>query len=158
MALAYARLAEALRRGVYPDGTRLPGERALATQFGISRSTLRQALGRLAKEKQLDRHAQRGWFVPQRVVGEPPSVLQSFTEMARARGMRPTSHILSARRRGATLEEAERLMTAPSADLLEIRRVRAMDLVPICLDTTVLVGARVESLRGLDLEDRSRRG
>lgn len=152
---AYSRLADALRRGAYPRGTRLPGERDLATQLGISRSTLRLALGRLEQERQLDRSSQRGWFVPQEVVGEPPSVLQSFTEMARARGLRPTAHVLSARRRGATFEEADRLKVAPSADVLELRRVRSMDDVPICLDTTVLVGARVEPMLGVDLEDRS---
>ncbi|WP_020574675.1 GntR family transcriptional regulator [Actinopolymorpha alba] len=153
--LAYSQLADALRRGVYGNGTRLPGERDLAAHLGVSRTTLRQALGRLADEGQLERSSQRGWFVPRRVVGEPPSVLQSFSEMARARGLRPSSHILARSTRPATFDEADRLRIAPSSTVLEIHRVRGMDAVPVCVDTTVLVAARVGGLVDADLEDRS---
>ncbi len=154
-AITYTKLAEALRRGVYPPGTRLPGERDLASQLGVSRSTLRQALGQLADEGQLQRSSQRGWFVPQRVVGEPPSVLQSFSEMAHARGLTPTSHILRQQVRPATLDEAERLRIAPTARVLEVHRLRGLDAVPVCVDDNVLVGERAEGLVDADLEDRS---
>jgi GntR family transcriptional regulator len=153
--VAYQQLADVLRRGVYPPGSRLPGERDLSTQLGVSRTTLRQALGRLAGQGQLQRSSQRGWFVPRRVVGEPPSVLQSFSEMARARGLRPSSHILAQSVRLASFDEAERLGIAPSSRVLEVRRLRGMDDVPVCLDTTVMVAARVEALLGADLEDQS---
>ncbi|MET9019308.1 GntR family transcriptional regulator [Actinopolymorpha sp. NPDC004070] len=155
VALAYAQLADALRRGVYPEGTRLPGERDLAAQVGVSRMTLRQALARLAGEGQLERSAQRGWFVPRRMVGEPPSVLQSFTEMARARGLRPTSRVLGTEARPATPEEARRLGLAESATVLQIRRLRGLDGAPVCLDTTVLAGDRAGALAEADLTDRS---
>ena len=38
------RIARRLEKGVYPPGTRLPGERELAEQFKVSRVTIRQAL------------------------------------------------------------------------------------------------------------------
>jgi GntR family transcriptional repressor for pyruvate dehydrogenase complex len=37
-------LAEAIRNGAYPRGRRLPSERDLAEQFGVSRPTLREAM------------------------------------------------------------------------------------------------------------------
>jgi GntR family transcriptional regulator, transcriptional repressor for pyruvate dehydrogenase complex len=44
-----ARLGTAIRLGVLGPGTRLPAERDLADQLGISRSTLRQALATLTE-------------------------------------------------------------------------------------------------------------
>src|SRR5690349_10150803 len=37
-------LSDAINRGVYPPGSRLPGERQLAEQLHVSRSTLRAGL------------------------------------------------------------------------------------------------------------------
>ncbi|MGW1341093.1 GntR family transcriptional regulator [Kribbella sp. NPDC002412] len=153
--VAYGRLTGGLRRGIYAPGSRLPGERGLAEQLGVSRATLRQALVRLADEGLLERSAQRGWFVPEKVVGTPPSVLQSFTEMARARGLRPTSRILDVRERQASLDEAELLGIAPAAPVLRVYRLRGMNEIPICLDDAVLIAERARALADVDLTDRS---
>src|SRR5215217_8098284 len=47
------RLGTAIRLGLLPAGTRLPPERELAEQLGISRSTLRQALTTLVQSGHL---------------------------------------------------------------------------------------------------------
>ncbi len=52
------RLGTAIRIGLLPPGSRLPPERELAEQLGISRSTLRQALATLTGSGHL--HAMRG--------------------------------------------------------------------------------------------------
>jgi DNA-binding FadR family transcriptional regulator len=49
-----ARLGTAIRLGVLAPGTRLPAERDLADQLGISRSTLRQALATLTETGHLN--------------------------------------------------------------------------------------------------------
>lgn len=43
-------LVSAILEGRFPAGTKLPGERELATQFGVTRPTLREALGRLHRD------------------------------------------------------------------------------------------------------------
>jgi GntR family transcriptional regulator len=152
---AYRDLSELIRRRVLPAGGRLPGERQLAARLGVSRSTLRLALGRLAEEGRLTRSAQRGWFVPREVVGEPPSTLQSFSEMAAARGLRAGAQVLSRRVRTADFEEARRLAVAPATRVLELRRLRTMDAVPVCVDVSVVILSRVPALAETDLADRS---
>jgi GntR family transcriptional regulator len=151
----YRQLAHAVRHGVFEAGSRLPAERTLATQFGVSRVTVRNALHRLSDEGLLESVLGSGWFVTPRVVGEPPSVLQTFTEMAHARGLRPTSHVVRLETRPSTLLEAEQLRIAPAADVLEIVRLRGMDETIICLDAAVLPLSAAGGLVGVDLEDQS---
>lgn len=151
---AYAQLSDAIRLGVYRAGSRLPAERTLAEELQVSRVTVRKALARLQEEGSLHSSAQQGWFVPSRQVGPPPP-LQTFTEMARARGLHATSQILASSVRPATLEEAERLKLAPAEDVLHLERLRGMGGRPLCLDKSTLPLSMVEPLVGTDLTDRS---
>jgi GntR family transcriptional repressor for pyruvate dehydrogenase complex len=64
------RLGTAIRLGILPPGTRLPSERELADQLGISRSTLRQAITTLVQSGHL--HSVRGRGGGTFVVQEPP--------------------------------------------------------------------------------------
>jgi GntR family transcriptional regulator len=155
VAEAYRKLSELLRRSSFPPGSRLPGERELATRVGVSRSTLRKALDLLEDRGLLDRSPKRGWFVPPQVVGEPPSTLQSFSEMARERGLVPGAKVLSAVERPATFDEAVKLRIAPAASVLELSRLRTLDGVPVCVDVSVVVLARVPLLASADMTDRS---
>jgi GntR family transcriptional repressor for pyruvate dehydrogenase complex len=54
------RLGTAIRTGILPAGSRLPAERTLADQLGISRSTLRQALTALVQSGHLTASRGRG--------------------------------------------------------------------------------------------------
>lgn len=56
-------LADEIRAGVHADGSRLPGEHALRERFGVSRTTLRQALQVLGEEGLVATHAGIGSFV-----------------------------------------------------------------------------------------------
>lgn len=153
--LAHQELVQLLDRRVWVPGSRLPGERALATRVGVSRSSLRHALARLEAEGRVNASAQRGWYVSTDVVSEPPSLLRSFTEIARERGLRPTARVLHRKVRPATYDESARLRVAPASEVLEISRLRGLDEVPVCVDTTVLIRSRAPGLETADLTDRS---
>jgi DNA-binding LacI/PurR family transcriptional regulator/DNA-binding transcriptional regulator YhcF (GntR family) len=56
-------LADAIRNGEYGSGQKLPGERALAVQYGISYMTARRAVGELVERGLLDRRPWEGVFV-----------------------------------------------------------------------------------------------
>lgn len=148
-------LLTAIEKGVFAPGARLPGERALAAQLSVSRETLRQALKQLADDGVLHASPQRGWFVATTAISDPPNVLQSFTDMARARGLQPTSIVLHSATRPANLEEAERLSLAPTSPVLEVRRLRCLDDIPVAVDRTILPLQRAKGLADVDLTDAS---
>lgn len=57
------RLEQQIMSGEYPDGARLPGEEALATEFGVSRPVVREGLSRLRERGFLETLNGRGTFV-----------------------------------------------------------------------------------------------
>lgn len=152
---AYQAVLASVEHGHYPAGARLPSERLLAEQLGISRASLRSALTRLAEEGMLEASAQRGWFAVAKPLTEPPSTLQSFSEMARARGLRPTARVLALDERPATLEESQRLRVAPASPVLDLRRLRGLNDTPVCVDRAVLPLPMARPLLDLGLADSS---
>lgn len=120
--------------GVYPRGARLPSERDLCTRLNVSRVTLRRALSGLADDGMLAPSHGRGWYVAAERVGEPANTLMSFTAMARAQRLTPSSKVLSQEVRHADLDEADQLRVAPGAEILDLRRLRLIDNLPVALD------------------------
>jgi GntR family transcriptional regulator len=138
----YVRIArligEQTSGGELQRGARLPSERALCAELGVSRVTLRKALATLVEEGVLESSQGRGWFVATGVLGEPPNALRSFTETARIRGLESSARVLHVGRREATLNEAEMFAIAPGSGVFELRRVRCLDGIPVACDESRL--------------------
>jgi GntR family transcriptional repressor for pyruvate dehydrogenase complex len=98
------RLGTAIRAGILPAGSRLPAERMLADQLGISRTTLRQALTALVQSGHLISLRGRGGgtFVTER----PP--LTEAEEMPLGAEARAVLELRVAIELGATQLAAER--------------------------------------------------
>lgn len=152
---AFRLLDAALRSGRLAPGSRLPAERELARELGISRTTLRQALRALAEAGRIQAAANRGWYVRQVPMSEGPNGYLTFTEAARERGLTASATVLEHRVRPATLDEADALGVPPTAPLLDVCRLRAMDGVPICVSRDRMPASRVGPLVDCDLSDRS---
>jgi len=131
---------------------RLPGERALAASIGVSRTTIRAALRHLASEGLIEGHPQRGWFVrSQTQLSDRPGHLESFSEIALARGFTPSSVVLGNTVRRATLDEAEQLGLPPASHVIELERVRQVNDTAVCLDRSLLPEQLCEAVLEADL-------
>ena len=127
-------LAADIQAGRLAVGERLPSERKLCERFGVSRVTVRQALGRLVSAGLVAPSPGRGWFVQTALLAEPPGTLASFTEMVRGAGLVASSRVLDRQIRDSTLDEAEALRLAPGSALLSLYRLRMVDGLATALD------------------------
>ena len=153
--LAAARaLEEELTAGALEAGDRLPAERELCRRLRVSRVTVRRALAELRGRGLIEPAGSRGWFVASRSVGEA-NVLVGFSDMARARGLRPSSRVLEATTRPSTLHEAEQLALAPGAPVFQLRRLRFLDTVAVGLEVTRIPVAVAPALAGTDFSRTS---
>ena len=134
---AAALIREQIENGTLRAGSRLPPERELCQQLGISRVTLRKALNQLVDAGELNASHGRGWYVAKSLAKrEWPNTLESFTETAARMGLPPQSEVLRAEAVPATFDEAEELSMVPGTGLFHLERVRLLDGVPIALDMT----------------------
>lgn len=62
-AVIFQHIHQAIKRGEFKDGARLPSELALARKFGASRPTVAQALRELQRLELVERHQGAGTFV-----------------------------------------------------------------------------------------------
>jgi GntR family transcriptional regulator, transcriptional repressor for pyruvate dehydrogenase complex len=115
------RLGTAIRLGLLPPATRLPPERELADQLGISRSTLRQALTALTQSGHLV--SQRGRTGGTFVSEEPP--LAKDVPQSLEGPLRDLLDYRLAIETGAALLAAERASPAAVARMKEL--VAAME-------------------------------
>jgi len=70
----YLILRDAIRSGRYRPGELLPTEEAFASEFGVSRITIRRAMEALAQAKLIDRQQGKGTFVRRGVLSAPIEV------------------------------------------------------------------------------------
>jgi GntR family transcriptional regulator len=147
-------LEEELANGALEVGDRLPSERELCRRLQVSRVTIRRALAELRSRRFIESAGSRGWFVAARSVGET-NVLVSFSDMARARGLLPSSRVFESATRPSTLQEADQLSLAPGAPIFQLRRLRFLDVVAVGLEVTRIPIAVAPALARTDFSRTS---
>jgi len=140
----YLRLQERIRGAIQSGDLKpldaLPGERDIAEAFGVSRVTVRKALGGLVEGGMLRQRQGSGTFVapsPHKVE-QPLSRLTSFSEDMRLRGLEPTVEWLGRETSLASPQEAMRLQLSPSERVSRLRRLRLAGGVPMAIELATL--------------------
>ena len=125
----FEQLSALLAGATFAPGARLPAERELAERYGVSRMTLRQALGALEQRGRLQRSKGRygGTFVT-----EPKLELtgtSALSDQLRGLGVAAGARVLRAVERAAEPDELE---LGPR--VFEIERVRLANGEPVALE------------------------
>jgi len=149
----YQQLQRALREAMEsrllgPDDA-LPAERDLATEFAVSRITVRKAIDGLVSEGLLVRRQGSGTFVVARVE-KNFSKLTSFSEDMRARGRTPRSVWLQRAEGTVTPEEALALRSSPGTPVFRFHRIRFASDAPMAIEYATVLASSLPSLNAVE--------
>lgn len=133
-------IAAAIAEGALRPGMRMPGERLLAAELGVSRMTLRHALDALAEGGLLRRRQGAATEVAPRIE-KAVSRLVGFSEDMRARGREPGARLILRAVGWASAAEAAALGLGEEAGVTRIERVRLADGRPVAIERAVLPAA-----------------
>jgi GntR family transcriptional regulator len=149
----HAQLREILRRAIereLPPGSPIPSERELAERYGVSRLTVRSAIGKLVEEGLLTRARGKGTFTATRRM-ELQLYLMSFTSDMKKRGLVPTTDVLHSGTGPAPAPTATALGLAADEFAYQLVRLRRADGVPLAVERGWYHPKRVPGLLELDL-------
>lgn len=128
-----------IKQGSYPPGALIPTEEELIARFGISRTTVRQAITELVQEGKLYRIKSKGTFVAQGKLNQDFIVrLESFNDQMEKLGKTPSTEVLDFKLGIAPLNVSEALQLDPNESIIFLQRKRFADDSPIVVLKTYL--------------------
>ncbi|TQS43700.1 GntR family transcriptional regulator [Cryptosporangium phraense] len=146
-------MLELITSGSLEPGQRLGSERELASDLGVSRTTLRQALGVLEQSGVVRRVPGRGGgtFVSRAKIERDLSRVVGVPALLRAQGFTAGSRVISAGISAADDATAAALELEPGGLVVEIVRIRLADGLPVSLEHARLTAERFPGLLELPL-------
>lgn len=141
-----------IESGEWKPGDLIPSEPELQERYGLSRTTIRQALSELVFEGRLTRHRGKGTFVAAGKFTHSPN-RQGLTHRLEEQGIRPGWRVLDERQvvAPAAVREALRLNGRPL--VTRIRRLRLADTEPIGIHTVYLPEAVAAQINRAALQE-----
>jgi GntR family transcriptional regulator len=131
-------LASLIASGTLAPGSQLPSEEELVQKYGVSRTTVRKAVQELERLGLIEIRRGRGTFVRTEKITQEFTELTGFVEDMMAMGLQPSARVLGKATAKANEEVARQLRVPIGTEVMQIRRVRLADDVPISLDETYL--------------------
>jgi GntR family transcriptional regulator len=133
-------LAERIRTQTYAPGSRLPSESELAVELGVSRASIRSALGRLAAEGLVLRKQGDGTYVNAHIEHIPTRLggLWNFTRLIENSGYTPRIQLLAQEVRPITALEMQVLALAEAEPALSLTRLFYADDLPVVVTHTTV--------------------
>jgi GntR family transcriptional regulator len=154
----YAQIKDTLRGrildGTYAPHSQMPSEHELCALFGVSRITVRQALGDLQKEGLLFKLHGKGTFVSKPKAFQNVTSLQGFGEAMSSMGYEIVNQLRSFRIVEASRHVATKLNLPEGAPVAEIHRVRLLNREAVSLEITWLPEIFGKRLSNADLVTR----
>lgn len=154
----YSQIREILRQrildGTYQPHQQMPSESELIKAFGVSRITVRQALGDLQRAGLVFKIHGKGTYVSKPKAFQNIGKLQGFGEAMSRMGYETFSQVISIKTLAAGRAIGAKLKVKEREQITELRRLRYLNREPISLDVTYVPKAIGERLAKEDLANR----
>jgi len=125
-------ILDEIKKEAYPPGSAIPTEAALSEMFGISITTVRQAVTDLVKEKKHYRVHSKGTFVAKpQTIWEMENRYPSFSERVIASGRTPRIEVLKKELINVPEELKNAIFSFSSDKVVFLKRVRYGDNDPL---------------------------
>lgn len=149
----YEDLLQRILSGVLLPGQRLGSERALAEEFWVSRSTLRQALRILEDGGAIRRVSGRGGgtFIKHVKINRDLSQVVGVPALLHSQGIASETRVISASLGPADEASREQLQLPEHATVLRLARLRLADGSPISIENAVFPADRFPGIRAQTL-------
>lgn len=131
-------IEQAIVRGEFATGEKLPSELDIAERFGVNRHTVRRALAELTERGLVRAERGSGTYVETARITYPIRARTRFSEIIGAAGRMAGGRLLSSSREPAPRDIALRLDLPPGAMTVRLEILRSANRVPISLGTSWL--------------------
>lgn len=118
------KIREYIQTGVFLPGQKIPSENEMYSLLGVSRNTVRKVYEDLDREGLIERKQGKGTFVCVPKISHKFVTVVSFTQELIARGITPSSTLLSQTVRPADAETAANLQIEVGDPVVQIERLR----------------------------------
>ena len=145
-----ADLRARIRAGDLAPGERVETELELMDRYGVSRATVRQALGGLIAGGALEVRRGLGTYVASGRFEHTIGGFYSFSREIERHGLHPGTRVLGLWREPASDEVAEALGLPTGSEVVALRRLRLAGPDPLVVETSRLPAARFPGLETVD--------
>ncbi|OQA22870.1 MAG: HTH-type transcriptional repressor DasR [Chloroflexi bacterium ADurb.Bin360] len=147
----YLILRECIKSGVFVPGQRLPSERHLAAEYGVSRTTVQRALRWLSDEGSIYSRPGSGYYVAL-PTNDPRLHLVDFPEQMQADNLSYVTRVLEQRVISADFMISQNLNLPQGEQIILIQNLRLVYDTPICIETNYLPLALFPDFLDLEVE------
>jgi GntR family transcriptional regulator len=143
-------LRDRIRSGELPPGARVDTELELMERYGVSRATVRQALGGLIADGSFEVRRGLGTFVAAARFEHTIGGFYSYSREIERHGRQPRTQVLGLGLEPADETVAAALGIALGTAIVALRRIRLADDEPLVVETSRLPAARFPGLETVD--------
>lgn len=143
-------LLDLLQSGKFAPGDLLPAEGEMGEYYGVSRLTVRQAVGELVREGMLVRERGRGTSVARPKTTHNMVRSSGFSERIREAGQHPSSRVLGYEVIPASAKVAENLQIPAGSMVYRLSRLRSVDGVPQMIEISHFPQAMFPGMEDVD--------